>query len=172
MDQNTNGKVFSKVLPFVHDGGPFGTVPELLFDKKHLISTLQQILSSTGKTDISLLWVDIESLFNLNLVAGLSLATWSLIIFQSNHTTTSPIETSSKLVTWGPYRFSRNPMYLSLTIIYLGEAGVLVQVWPLPLLLLTLIYVQLIVIPYEENQLQKQFGATYRQYCAKVLRWI
>jgi protein-S-isoprenylcysteine O-methyltransferase Ste14 len=63
-------------------------------------------------------------------------------------------------------------MYLSLTIIYLGEAGVLVQVWPMPLLLLTLIYVQLIVIPYEENQLQKQFGATYRQYCAKVLRWI
>jgi len=54
-NQSNKGKVFSKVLPFVHDGGPFGTVPELLFDKKHLISTLQQILSSTGKTDISLL---------------------------------------------------------------------------------------------------------------------
>jgi len=53
-DQNTNEKVFSKVLPFIHDGGPFGTVPELLFDKKHLIPILQQILSSTGKSDISL----------------------------------------------------------------------------------------------------------------------
>ena len=67
MDQNTNGKVNEKtlleqsvldfwpVLGIVPIGGPFGTVPELLFDKKHLISTLQQILSSTGKTDISLL---------------------------------------------------------------------------------------------------------------------
>jgi hypothetical protein len=44
LDQNTNGKVFSKVLPFVHDGGPFGTVPELLFEKKGLIPHLQQML--------------------------------------------------------------------------------------------------------------------------------
>jgi hypothetical protein len=43
-DQNTNGKVFAKVLPFVHDGGPFGTVPELLFEKKGLIPHLQQML--------------------------------------------------------------------------------------------------------------------------------
>ena len=35
LDQNTNGKVFSKVLPFVPSGGPFVTVPELLFEKKH-----------------------------------------------------------------------------------------------------------------------------------------
>jgi protein-S-isoprenylcysteine O-methyltransferase Ste14 len=106
------------------------------------------------------------------LVVGLSLAAWSLIIFQSKHTTTSPVETSSKLVTWGPYRCSRNPMYVGLTIIYLGEAGVLVQVWPLPLLFLTLIYLQLIVITFEEKQLQKSFGDSYRQYCAKVRRWI
>jgi hypothetical protein len=44
LDQNTNGKVFSKVLPFVHDGGPFGTVPELLFEKKGLIPALLQML--------------------------------------------------------------------------------------------------------------------------------
>jgi hypothetical protein len=44
--QNTNGKVFSKVLPFVHDGGPFGTVPELLFEKKQLIPALQQLFVS------------------------------------------------------------------------------------------------------------------------------
>jgi hypothetical protein len=42
--QNTNGKIFSKVLPFVHDGGPFGTVPELLFEKKQLIPALQQLI--------------------------------------------------------------------------------------------------------------------------------
>jgi len=106
------------------------------------------------------------------LVVGLSLAAWSLIIFQSNHTTTSPVEKSSKLVTWGPYRFSRNPMYVSLTIIYLGEAGVLVQIWPLIFLILTLVYLQLIVVPYEEIKLQKTFGDSYKQYFARVHCWI
>lgn len=106
------------------------------------------------------------------LVVGLSLAAWSLIIFQSNHTTTSPVEKSSKLVTWGPYRFSRNPMYVSLAIIYLGEAGVLVQIWPLIFLILTLVYLQLIVVPYEEIELQKTFGDSYKQYFARVHRWI
>jgi hypothetical protein len=46
LDQNTNGKVFSKVLPFVHDGGPFGIVPELLFEKKELIPLVQQLLAA------------------------------------------------------------------------------------------------------------------------------
>jgi hypothetical protein len=46
LDQNANGKVFSKVLPFVHDGGPFGTVPELLFEKKQLIPPVQQLLAA------------------------------------------------------------------------------------------------------------------------------
>ena len=50
MDQNTNGKVFSKVLPFVHDGGPFGTVPELLFEKKGLIPDLQRLLVKVDNT--------------------------------------------------------------------------------------------------------------------------
>ena len=44
--QNTIEKVFSKVLPFVHDGGPFGTVPELLFEKKQLIPPVQQLLAA------------------------------------------------------------------------------------------------------------------------------
>jgi hypothetical protein len=43
-DQSTIVKTFSKVLPFVHDGGPFGTVPELLFEKKQLIPALQQLI--------------------------------------------------------------------------------------------------------------------------------
>jgi len=45
-DQNTIRKTFSKVLPFVHDGGPFGTVPELLFEKKGLIPALHQMLGA------------------------------------------------------------------------------------------------------------------------------
>ncbi len=85
------------------------------------------------------------------IVAGAALAAWSLLIFRRLHTTTVPFETPSELVTWGPYRYSRNPMYVSLTLIYLGEAGLLGQIWPLVLLPLTIAYINWIVIPVEER---------------------
>ena len=60
-----------------------------------------------------------------------------------------PGETSSVLVTSGPYRFTRNPMYVGLALAYLGETGALLQVWPLPLLVLVLAYVNWCVVPVE-----------------------
>lgn len=106
------------------------------------------------------------------LISGLLLAAWCLRIFRSMRTTTVPFKTSSKLVTWGPYRFSRNPMYVSLTLMYLGEAGVLAQIWPLFLLPFTEAYLQWIVIPYEERQLRESFGDTYKKFCSSVRRWL
>src|SRR5262249_40746658 len=98
------------------------------------------------------------------LAAGAALAAWSLRIFVKLGTTTVPFEKSSHLVTWGPYRFSRNPMYVSLTLLYLGEAGVLAQIWPLAPLTLTLAYLNGIVIPFEESTLRQVFGAAYDEY--------
>jgi len=105
-------------------------------------------------------------------VAGAALATWSLLIFRREGTTTVPGQTSKALVTWGPYRFSRNPMYVSLTLAYLGEAGLLKQIWPLALLPFTLAYINWIVIPVEEARLKEVFEAQYEEYRARVRRWI
>ena len=63
-------------------------------------------------------------------------------------------------------------MYVSLTLVYLSEAGALGQVWPLVPLLATLAYVNWIVIPYEEAGLQQTFAATYDSYRARVRRWL
>ena len=106
------------------------------------------------------------------LTAGVALAVWALTIFRKVRTTTIPFGKSSALVTWGPYRFSRNPMYVALTVAYLGEAGILGQVWPLPLLLLTLVYVNGTLIPFEESRLLETFGDAYAQYRASVRRWV
>jgi len=103
---------------------------------------------------------------------GVPLAVWSLGIFRTVGTTTVPFETSSKLVTWGPYRFSRNPMYVSLTLIYLGVAGIQAHLWPLLLLPLALAHVRWSVIPLEEKQLLEAFGGAYELYLAKVRRWL
>jgi protein-S-isoprenylcysteine O-methyltransferase Ste14 len=112
-------------------------------------------------------------------IGGLSLfaigaffAAWSLIIFHKAQNTTTPGESSKKLVMSGPYRISRNPMYLSLSFAYLGEAGILIQLWPVILLPLTLAYVNLIVIPLEEEVLIGDFKEEYRKYCTRVHRWI
>ena len=106
------------------------------------------------------------------LPAGVALAAWCLTIFRRQRTTTIPGEQSRALVTWGPYRFSRNPMYVSLTLAYLGEAGLLVQVWPLLPLAAVLGYLNWTVIPIEEARLQETFGQVYTEYRTNVRRWI
>lgn len=105
-------------------------------------------------------------------VVGALFAAWSLLIFRKAHTTTTPGESSSKLVTEGPYRISRNPMYVSLALAYLGEAGILVQFWPLLMLPVVLAYVNWVVIPLEEVVLKGDFKDDYEEYCRRVRRWL
>jgi len=105
-------------------------------------------------------------------VAGSLLAFSSLGIFRVARTTTVPFEAPSKLITWGPYRFTRNPMYVGLALIYLGVAGIQAQIWPVVLLLLLFIYIDRVVVPVEETRLRDVFRDAYEQYCSRVRRWI
>lgn len=107
----------------------------------------------------------------LLMLPGVALAIWAQVIFRRLGTTTVPGRASSALVTWGPYRFSRNPMYVALTLMYLGEAGIVGQVWPVPLLLLVLVYLNWTLIPFEEAHLTENFGEVYRSYRDTVRRW-
>jgi protein-S-isoprenylcysteine O-methyltransferase Ste14 len=103
---------------------------------------------------------------------GALIAGWGLVTFHRARTTTVPGESSSRLVTWGPYRFSRNPMYVGLATAYLGEACLLRQVWPVALLPLVLAYVNWAVIPVEQARLTDVFAAEYVAYQRQVRRWL
>lgn len=103
---------------------------------------------------------------------GAAIAGWGLLTFRRARTTTVPGQASSQFVTWGPYRFTRNPMYVGLIAAYLGEAGILRQFWPVVLLPLTIAYVNWTVIPVEEAKLKEVFGGDYDLYRARVRRWI
>ena len=103
---------------------------------------------------------------------GAALAAWAWLIFRRARTTRVPGETSTTLVTRGPYRVSRNPMYVGLAVAYLGEAGILKQVAPVAVLPLVLVYLNWIVVPIEEVRLQQAFGDKYQQYRSKVRRWL
>ena len=102
---------------------------------------------------------------------GAVIAGWGLVLFAKARTTTVPGKLSGKLVTWGPYRFTRNPMYVGLVLAYLGEAGLLKQIWPIVALPFTVAYINWIVIPVEEAKLEEAFPNEYKQYRLQVRRW-
>lgn len=79
---------------------------------------------------------------------------------------------ATALVTDGPYRYSRNPGYLALTLLYLGGALLVESVWVLILLAPTLVVMTHAVIKKEEEHLEAQFGEAYCQYKVKVRRWL
>lgn len=79
---------------------------------------------------------------------------------------------ASTLVTDGPYRFSRNPGYVSLTLVYLGVTLLLNNVTVLLMVVPALLVMDLWVVPREERHLEEQFGEQYLRYKQSVRRWI
>ncbi len=93
-------------------------------------------------------------------------------LFLLHRTTIIPHGNAQRLVTGGPFRFTRNPMYLALTTAYLGLALVVNVLWVLPLFALPLWVLQTKVIPFEEQNLGRLFGEEYRTYQQRVRRWL
>ena len=87
-------------------------------------------------------------------------------------TTVRPAGQPSKLVASGAYAWTRNPMYVGLTCVYVGAALALSQVWTLALVVLPWAAVDWIVIPFEEARLRETFGQDYVDYCRRVRRWL
>ena len=79
---------------------------------------------------------------------------------------------TTTIVTDGPFRYSRNPMYISLTLLYMGLAVLINSLWILLLLLPVLLVIQNGVVKREEQYLERKFGETYLRYKAQVRRWI
>ena len=107
------------------------------------------------------------------IVGGTALLAACIIEFaRSGRGTLSPVDPPRHLVVRGLYRYVRNPMYLSVTTIVLGEA-LLTRSRPLGIYwLLWFAAVNLFVIGYEEPTLRSRFGQSYEDYAARVGRWI
>ena len=105
-------------------------------------------------------------------VVGLALMGWGFFAFRRARTAILPFHSASSLVTTGPYRLTRNPMYTGLTIAYLGGALLIDSAWPLILLPAVLIVLFNTVIAREERYLSDAFASEYAAYCARVRRWL
>ncbi len=104
--------------------------------------------------------------------AGALLGLACLALFARQRTTILPPGQPSSLVLRGPYTFTRNPMYVALTLAYLGATLIFATAWPLLLLPLPLLVLDRVVIPFEERRLLGIFGDEYRRFMERVPRWL
>lgn len=106
------------------------------------------------------------------LLGGFGLMLWGIVNFWRAKTNLLPFRPASALVTVRPFTFTRNPMYLGLTIAYLGGALATNWAWPLVFLPAVIGITASYIIPREERYLRAAFGAEYDAYCRRVRRWL
>ncbi len=106
------------------------------------------------------------------IVAGLAVALTATRLFTKAGTNFRPDRPSTALVLAGPYRYSRNPMYVSLTMTHLGIAIAIDSLWLIAMVVPALIVLSIGVIAREELYLEAKFGEAYGNYKSRVRRWL
>ncbi len=106
---------------------------------------------------------------------GIAVAVWLALsgkrALKAAGTNIRPDQPTTAIVTGGPYRFSRNPLYVAMLILYLSVTIVANSVWPLVLLLPMFLVLEFGIVRREERYLAAKFGEPYLAYKARVRRW-
>ncbi len=103
---------------------------------------------------------------------GLGLLIWTIWELHQHHTTVNPYAAAKHLCVSGPFRFSRNPIYLGDWLILLGFSVWFETLWPLLLSPVVWAILHFAVIRHEEDHLEAKFGDAYREYRSNVRRWL
>lgn len=135
-----------------------GYIPWRYFGLRSVVIDLRQPLH----------WIALVSIAVGTVFLGLCILEFA----RSGRGTLSPVDPPRNLVIRGPYRYVRNPMYLSVTLIVLGEVLLTRSRGLLAFWALWFAAVNLFVLAYEEPTLRSQFGAGYERYSAAVGRWL
>jgi protein-S-isoprenylcysteine O-methyltransferase Ste14 len=105
-------------------------------------------------------------------VVGLAVVYTGILTFRRARTAVYPNRPAKLVVDHGVFAYSRNPMYVGMTIFYLGGVLLLHSLGALLLLPMVLLLLQALVIAREERHLRATFPAEYHAYCARVRRWL
>jgi len=103
---------------------------------------------------------------------GIWLNIWADLLFKVRRTTVKPFEKSTHLIENGPYRLSRNPMYLGLVVILLGVATLLGSIAPFIVAIIFAIIADRVFISIEEKYLEEIFGQKFLDYKKRIRRWL
>jgi protein-S-isoprenylcysteine O-methyltransferase Ste14 len=106
----------------------------------------------------------------LTIAAAIGL--WALVLMLRARTGIIPHHPATALIKTGPFRISRNPLYVTIILSYLGAAWWIDVAAAVALLPFAIVVLQLLVIRREEAYLERRFGDDYRRYRERVRRWI
>jgi protein-S-isoprenylcysteine O-methyltransferase Ste14 len=132
-----------------------------------VMAALDWLVPGSGSLPVPWRWLGLVPLIGGLLLGGLAASR-----FRKHQTTIKPGQVSNLLMTDGPYRLTRNPIYVGMVLVLAGVAlllGGLAEWFVLP------VFIWLIarnVIPVEESMLEERFGQEYHDYRASVRRWI
>ena len=151
------------------EGGPgIRVIPPLLYVVGFLIGVALEFV-----------WPVIDGSWRVSDIGGIVFICLSVILggpailrFRRASTPFDVRKPATALVTEGPYRHSRNPGYLALTLLYVGVALLIESVWVVVLLVPVLVVMTSAVIRNEEQHLEEVFGEEYRMYKSQVRRWV
>lgn len=104
--------------------------------------------------------------------AILGLGLWSVLLFRRSGQSENPWKPTFQIVERGPFRFTRNPMYLQMVLVCVGIATIQMNWWTLVLTPLCAWTLQRFAILPEEAYLERKFGASYLSYKRQVRRWL
>ena len=108
----------------------------------------------------------------LFILAGLGFSGAGFFTFKYRRTPVRPGAEPALLVLEGPYRITRNPMYLGLLLFSIGWFFAAQSIWFLVPPILFFLLINFRLIPFEEQLLKEHFGAEYETYCQRVRRWL
>jgi protein-S-isoprenylcysteine O-methyltransferase Ste14 len=104
-------------------------------------------------------------------IAGIALVAWSIATLHRAGTTVQPTRGTDRLVTDGPFRWRRNPIYMGDVLILLGLAELTHNIWLVILAPVFALAVYRLAILPEERHLEARFGQAYLEYKARTRRW-
>lgn len=156
------------VLPPEEDCPDVPIAPPLLFVLPIVASLAMEWFVPTTFTQGAIRW-NLGAIF---FVAGLALNIAGFVTQKRAGTDPIPFNPSTCIVAHGPYRFSRNPMYIGLALWTLGIAFLVDCVWMLLAVPIGLVVIDRLVITREERYLERKFGEEYLNYKRRVRRWI
>jgi protein-S-isoprenylcysteine O-methyltransferase Ste14 len=104
--------------------------------------------------------------------AVLALGLWSVLLFRRGGQSENPWKPTPRIEERGPFRWTRNPMYLQMVLVCIGFSVVLMNGWVLVLTPIAAWLLQRFAIVPEEIYLERKFGTAYRAYKERVPRWL
>jgi protein-S-isoprenylcysteine O-methyltransferase Ste14 len=105
-------------------------------------------------------------------VAAIAVAGWGRRTMTAAGTNVRPTRPATTIVTAGPFRYSRNPLYVALTLLYVGLTTAVNTWWGMVLLVPLLATMHFGVVLREERYLDRKFGDSYRAYRSRVRRYV